>query len=483
MGRKVLLVYPYIPRAERYRGNLGVFGGRQIPLGIYSLAAYLRRFGHEVGAVDAEARGWSPTDVLAYLEAGRFDVLGISATTAVFEQATALARAVKSAHGDIPIVVGGPHVSALPLQALEEESFDYAVVGEGEETLRCLLEALEPDGELASVLGLVYRWKGEVRVNPVRPLIDDLDSIPMPAYDLIPDLRTYSPPPFTYRIRPVANVMTSRGCSGRCTFCSRATFGRRVRYRSVQSVVAEVEALVRSHGVKEIAFVDDSFLASPRRVALLCEALASRGLRVPWSCRARADQVDEAMMRFMKSQGCWHISIGIESADQCILRRIGKDITLEHVDTAISLCRRAGLVTKGYFMVGHPGETLDSMDRTIEYALSLGLDQISVTVNTPLPGTQQYRQAGEDGSFDAQDWPSFTLWRPVFVPRGLTGQLILEKQTEFFRRFYLRPGWLLRTAARCLSDWRLLAQVLRVCRDWWHAGGNATIVRSPEKSL
>lgn len=462
---KVLLVYPHISRRERYRGLLGAFGGRQIPLGIYCLAAYLRQYGCGVEAIDAEALGIGPHGIVERLRRGDFDLLGLSTTTAVFHEARAVARAAKAAFPALPIVVGGPHVSALPVDCLEEESFDYAVPSEGEETLRDLVVCLENDADPASVQGLVFRKDGIVYRNPARPLIADLDKLPAPAYDLIPEMRLYNPPPFTFRQSPVANVMSSRGCEGQCTFCSRAAFGRRVRFRSPESVVDELEQLVQRHGVREIAFVDDAFTLNQNRLAGIFELAARKGLKFPWTCRTRADMVDEPLLRFMAAHGCWHISIGVESADQDILGEIRKGITPAQVASAVESCRKVGLVTKGFFMVGHPRESEETIERTIRFALELELDQISVTVNTPLPGTYQYRHAAKYGTLDARNWSAFTLWKPVFVPHGMNAELLVQKHNEFIHRFYLRPRWLLKAGALIVRQPQLLAQVGRIVLD------------------
>jgi radical SAM superfamily enzyme YgiQ (UPF0313 family) len=423
----------------------------------------LRRHGYEVGAVDAEARNLAPSQIVDLLRQGGYGVLGVSTTTVSFHRATELAATVKRALPGIPIVVGGPHVSSQPSHPLQFEAFDYAIRNEGEETLRETLEMLETGSDPSAVAGLIYRRDGRSVVNPPRPYIADLDSLPFPAYDLIPDLGVYTPPPFNYKRRPVANVITSRGCPNQCTFCENTTFGRTIRMRSAEGIVDEIETLINRYGVKEIAFVDDTFTVRPKRVYEIFEAAARRGLRFSWTCMSRVNTVDEELLRYMRDNGCWYVSFGIESGDERILKEIRKNIRLEDVRRVVETCARLGIWTKGFFIVGHPGESVETIEKTIGFARELKLDHVVVTLNTPMPGTYQHLHAHEFGQLDVSSWTKFNYWQPVFVPAGMSRELILRKHAEFLRRFYLRPGLLLRHA-------RALAADPNTYRQLWNLG-------------
>jgi anaerobic magnesium-protoporphyrin IX monomethyl ester cyclase len=475
LGRKpkLLLVYPPITRMERYGSNLGLFGGRQIPLGLYSLAAYARREGYDAHALDAEALGLAPADICARLAQGSFDVLGISATTVAFHRAVELAQAVKAQLPRVSVVIGGPHVSSQPEQPLTFSSFDYAVRGEGELTLVALLELIERGGDPSAVPGLIHREDGRVKVNPKRPYVMDLDSLPHPAFDLIPDLDAYRPPPFNYRARPVANVITSRGCPNECTFCERTTFGRVARKRSAENIAAEIEELVVKRGAREIAFVDDTFTTWPGRVREIFERTRARGLSFPWTCMSRVDTVDRDLLAFMRDSGCWYVAFGVESGDQAILKRIKKNISLDDVRRVTGYCRELGIKTKGFFIIGHPGETVASIDATIDFACELPLDHVVVTINTPMPGSLQFEQAARYGDLELGDWKRYNYWNPVFVPFGLTRELMLAKQTEFLRRFYLRPGRIARSLAAFATGRTAWVQLAGFAADAARLGLNA----------
>jgi anaerobic magnesium-protoporphyrin IX monomethyl ester cyclase len=166
---------------------------------------------------------------------------------------------------------------------------------------------------------------------------------------------------------------------------------------------------------------------------------------------SRINTVDYETIKFMKDQGCWHISFGIESGDEDILRLIKKNISLEETKKVVGWCRQLGIKTKGFFIIGHPGETLATIDKTIRMALSLPLDDVVVTLNTPFPGTNQYQTASDYGKMGICDWSRFNMWNPVFVPHGLNENVLIAKHKEFYRRFYLRPRVIWRYALSFLS--------------------------------
>jgi len=449
---KLLLVYPPISRMERYGSKLGIFGGKQIPLGLYSLAAYVRQSGYQVDALDAEAQNLTAEDILERIKSHGYTVLGISSTTVAFHRAKELAELVKRFLPEVTTVIGGPHVSSQPEQPLTITAFDYAIRNEGELTLVEFLDFVENGGDPNAILGLIHRWAGEIVVNPKRPYIRDLDALPFPAFDLIPDLAVYSPPPFNYRARPVANVITSRGCPNECTFCERTTFGRTARKRSAENIVDEIEDMIVNRGVREIAFVDDTFTIWPKRIHEIFELAGQRGLKFLWTCMSRVNTVDRDLLTYMRDKGCWYIAFGIESGDENVLREIKKNIKLDDVRRVIGICSELGIVTKGFFIIGHPLESLATIDKTIDFACEIPLDHIVVTINTPMPGSHQYLHAKEFGDMEESDWKRFNYWNPVFVPFGLTREQLLQKQQEFLRKFYLRPKKLLRNMRRMCLD-------------------------------
>ncbi len=436
---RILLVYPPITKMERYSSSIGGSGGCQIPLGVFYLAAYVRNHGFETDVLDAEAMDLSYDDVIKRLDSGGFGILGISTTTTAFHRALELAEKVKESLSDIIIVVGGPHVSSQPASPMEFDVFDFAVRNEGEETLVELMQAIAGNEEYEKIPGLIFRKGDKVIINNMRPYIKDIDTLPFPAYDLIPDLNSYAPPPCNYKKAPVVNIITSRGCPNECTFCDNSTFGRKRRKRSAENIVNEIEMLMTRYGVKEIAFVDDTFTIDPKTIYELFDLARSMGMHFPWTCMARINTVDEDMLRYMKLNGCWHISFGIESGEEEILKLIRKNIKIEDVEQVVNICHKIGILSKGFFILGHPLETVKSIDKTIDLALRLKLDDVVVTINTPIPGSYQYQHAKEFGVLDESSWSKFNCWNPIFIPKGLTEGILLFKHKDFYRKFYLRP--------------------------------------------
>jgi radical SAM superfamily enzyme YgiQ (UPF0313 family) len=454
---EIVLVNPYITILERYGKDVGDIGGHQMPLGIFYLAAYLRRHGFSVEVVDAEARRLHHEEVAELLAASRPRVVGITATTVGYRNAGLLATLLRERLAGTPLVIGGPHLTAMPEQTMRTGLFDYGIVKEGEGPLLALCSfLLRGAGRLEEVPNLLFLRDGELRANPAGEVIARLDDIPVPARDLCPDLSVYKPPVGAYRRKPVASVITSRGCPYQCIFCDNNTFGRRVRSFSAEYVAEEIRTLVRDYRVREIAFLDDTFVLDKARLRKIFTLLRADGIRFPWTCMTRVNNLDRDILAFMKEHGCWQIRVGIESGNPGVLAFIRKGITLEQVRNVAGWCAGLGIRTTGFFMVGHQVDTRETIDETIRFALSLPLSDVVVTINTPIPGTPSYEMAREYGEYREDDWTSLNYWTPVFVPRGLTRELLLEKQAEFYRRFYRRPRVLLGQIGK-IRDLRSLA--------------------------
>jgi radical SAM superfamily enzyme YgiQ (UPF0313 family) len=434
-----VLIYPPITKRERYSSSIGSAGGSQPPLGVLSLAAWAREKGLHPRVIDGEASQRTAEDIAGEVAKIKPALVGVSATTVAFARAVEVAEAIRAATPATPIAVGGPHASALPENALGHDCFDYAIRGEGEHTLTELMDVIREDRDPGDVAGLAFRRDGQIVVNPPRPRMEDLDALPYPAYDLLDDLEPYTPPPCNYRTLPVLSVVSSRGCPNACTFCDRSTFGRLLRQRSAESIADEILQLRHNFGVGEVAFLDDTFTINPRRIYDLFERLDAEGVRIWWTCMSRVDTVDYDLLKFMRDHGCWHISFGIESGSEEILRRIKKNIDLDKAERVITWCHELGIHTKGFFIIGHPGETAETIEQTIDLALRLPLSDIVATLNTPLPGSEQYTQAAADGLFADGDWSRFNCWNTVFVPEGLTSEQLHDLHRKIYRKFYFRP--------------------------------------------
>jgi anaerobic magnesium-protoporphyrin IX monomethyl ester cyclase len=273
-----------------------------------------------------------------------------------------------------------------------------------------------------------------------------MDSLPFPAYHLLPR-RKYKPHPPHGLASPFAAIVTSRGCPYRCAYCSKPVFGSKFRAQSPARVVEEVTYLKEKFGVKEIAFYDDIFTLDKKRAHDIAEATIQKGIKIFWTCEARVNLVDRELLYHMKQAGCYAIAYGIESASPDILKTLKKDITLEQVEAAVRISREVGLQTIGYLMLGSPGETPDTIRQTIDFARKLKLDFAQFSVTTPYPGTELYELYMQD-RHDNIPWESFVYagtdsrMTPIFETNHLSRNDLKRWTRRAYRQFYLRPAYL-----------------------------------------
>jgi radical SAM superfamily enzyme YgiQ (UPF0313 family) len=413
------------------------------PLGILYLAAVLERRGDVVQAIDAAAEGLTAAETVARIRTFRPDLIGITSTTVGFEGAKLLASTLKSALPRIPVVLGGPHVSLLPNEAMATQAFDYGVVGEGDETIGELCEVIEGQRPIDKVLGLVFRRDGQLVFNPSRPWVQELDKLPFPARHLLsPDL--YTPVPIDQHGLPKFSIISSRGCPHSCAFCQKANSG--YRSFSTRYIVDEMEHLVEDFGAKDIAFVDSLFAHSRRRVEAICDEILARPRlagKVSWTCSSRVECVDKPLLLKMKKAGCWRTRFGIESGNDDVLKFIRKGINKEQIRNAITWAAEAGLQPKAFFMVGHLPDSHETIRETIEFAKSIPLMDVTVQINTILPKTPQeeiWNREGEKyGKLVVESTDDKSFWQPTYIPHGLTPDDLVYYHRKFYREFYFRP--------------------------------------------
>lgn len=413
-------------------------GGVLPPLSLGYIASVLRNDGHHVELLDMNALSIPVEDLQKHVSGKKYDWIGITATTNLISNAYRIADSARVMFPEAKIVMGGVHPTVLPEEVLSHNSVDYVVRGEGEITAQELFS----EKAVESIPGLSYKSDGEFLHNPDREPILDLDSLSFPSYDLLP-VGKYIPALGGYKRLPAISVITSRGCSGSCSFCNNF-FGRKVRKRSSENIIAELKLLIDQYKIKEIYFFDDSFTEFPSKVKNLCERMIEERLDLTWSCFARFQLVNEELLRLMRQAGCRHISYGIESADPDILKNINKPTNLEKVRDMISLTHKAGIETLLGFMLGLPGETKESMEKTMQFALSLDPDMVLFDITTPFPGTQMFKWAREKGYLKTEDWSEYDLYTIIMNLPTVTEQEIRDFYSRAHRRFYLRPRYLTR---------------------------------------
>jgi anaerobic magnesium-protoporphyrin IX monomethyl ester cyclase len=443
--RRVLLLNPPM-RTERLFGSFAEFGSVSPPTGICYIAGFLRREGYEVSILDAEALRLDHGSTVDSILKLKPDIVGVTCKTAWINSAHKVATALKSVMPSLPIVAGGHHVTALPERTLNEfPAFDYLVIGEGERTFKELIEALSQGRDLAGVAGLAFRNNGTAILTPCRERIGDLDEIAPPAFDLLPDLKTHYWPLFNNIEKlPAFSIMYSRGCPGKCTFCDRGVFGNRVTRHSPEVCVSLIETLRRDHGIRYLVFDDDNLLLNKRYLLELLELMIERGVKVPFSCESRVDTLDEERLYYLKRAGCRQIMFGIETGSAKMLALMNKGITIDQIKSAVALTKSYGIKTLGYFMLGFPGETEETMQETVKLIKELKLFDVSAQSFTPLPGAEIYSRVVDSAEY-LEDWDrNGCLDEVVYVPEGLTEEKIREYLDRCYDACYNRPiQWLL----------------------------------------
>jgi anaerobic magnesium-protoporphyrin IX monomethyl ester cyclase len=433
---------------------------KHIPLGLGYLAAVLERAGHQVQIYDAVVENEPLGDAL---DRDKFELVGISSTTPLINEAWEAARQAK-AHGAITIL-GGPHPTLLPDESMQRPEVDLVVRGEGEDAIVEIASNLQSlTANLLSpqcferavwsrIAGLSFRDEhGEIVHNPPRPLREDLDSIPFPAHHLFKIERYANLQPLTDGLNPKARaytIVTSRGCPYNCIYCSKAITGRIWRPRSPENVVAEWRWLVRDLQATEIGVTDDTMTLDLERAKTICRMLIAEGLNtVPWITihGINVRNTDEELLRLMKQAGCKRVGFGVESGNQCVLDSIKKQQTVDEVRRAFANAKKVGLETMGFFIFGLPTDTEETMEDTIRLALELDPELANFMIAAPYPGTEMYDIILQEGHLFSHDWRDFAIHdeKARFEMGDLTAELVERKWREAYRRFYLRPSRLWR---------------------------------------
>jgi len=434
---KALLVHPHGSNWMGSGKDITTIFNLMPPIGLLSIAAFLETRGIGVELMDCYG---APASVDRHAEdilSRRPDVVGFSCTTSSFLEGYAIAARVKERDPGIRIVFGGAHACSVGPSLLDSfPAVDFLVIGEGEVTFAELLSSGFRDPETIPGIGL--RRDGKGVQSCVRENIPDLDSLPFPAYGLLTNFpRRYNLPLFSYPKSPNTSIISSRGCPYQCSYCDRSVFSRGFRFNSADYIVEHLRFLSREFGIRHVFFYDDLFTFDRKRVERFCLLMERKRVPVTYNCIARLEHVDAELLSLLKRSGCWQVNFGIESGDPEILANHRKLYGLDRVGEKLRMVKQAGMRVKGLFMMGFPGETEESAQRTIDYALTLPLDEINVTKFTPFPGAPVYRDIREQGEF-VEDWPSMNCMNFVFVPHGMTRERLEELYNQFIRRFYHR---------------------------------------------
>ena len=426
-------------------GKFGMLGGATPPMSLLYISSYIKALGnHETRFVDGFfVKGEQWIQALLSFEP---DLIGLWSTQFSWERTKRVARELKEqGKPGLKVMVGGTFINASGAVLLEDpeaDGIDYLVVGEGEDAVLELCQALGGERGLGTIKGLVWRQDGEVMANETRPWRRDLDSLPFPDYDLL-DLGDYAPAIGSYKCLPSVNLMTVRGCA----FCHAANS---LRERSLDNVLEEIKWLQGRFGVRHLLLFDETFTFYRERVIEFCRRLEEERIKVRWTCNSRVDTIDPELIKIMKRAGCWRLQFGAESGVQKQLDTLYKQVTPEDNRRAVVMTKRGGLDVFASFMLGIPGETYEEGLQTIKFAKSLPLDYCNFLNFMPLAGTPFYKDLDRYGTLSGPT--AFHLMS--FVPHSMTREQLADLMVRGPKEYYFRPSYLIKRflAQRSLED-------------------------------
>ena len=431
--KKAIFIAPY-PKSAK----IIMEASHYPPMGLAYTSGFLEPHGIECKIVDANLFKLDENEVFKIIKDFDPDLVGISYNVVTVHEAINISKMVKEQLGK-RVLLGGPSSAGNPKYILENSKADCVVRGEGEVVT---LNLIKNNFDLKGIKGILYLKGNRLIQNPPQPVIEDINTIPFPAWHLLPKLSLYKNRSRRY---PIAPMVTSRGCPYACTFCGSAKTGW--RYRSAKNIVAEIELLVNKYGVKQIDVLDDNFTLLERRAHEVLDLILEKKLNIliTFPNGLRADRLTPELIKKMKKAGVYRTGIGIETGDERVMKNIKKYLELDRVRESIKLLRKEGIVVFGYFLLGLPGDTKESMQKTIDFAREVNPHWANFGVTTPLPGTELYRdliKAGKikEGEDDSISSGYYAIKEGYLTTDEVTNEEIMIYQKKAWREFYFRPS-------------------------------------------
>jgi anaerobic magnesium-protoporphyrin IX monomethyl ester cyclase len=414
------------------------------PLGLMYLAAALEQAGHEIKIFDCPVCNIDHEKLKAELSSFNPNLIGISAITPTVDSAFHSARVAKEACPNSKVILGGPHVTFMDKQILvQEAAVDIVVRGEGEQTVVELAQHLSNSESLGGTKGITFRNNdGQIIQTPDRPVIQNLDELPRPAYKYVPleKYRVYG--------RTHLPIMTSRGCPYQCSFCvASQMFGAKYRVRSPKNVVDELEWLRDVYGANGIYFCDDTLTLDRKRSLELFDEMKNKKIGLPWGCQTRVDQVPKEVLVKMREAGCQMIHFGVESGCQTILDAVRKSTSIEQCEKAVKWTKDEGIFAAVTAVIGYPGETKETVKQTLDLIRRLEPDDAWLCIATPYPGTELHAIVESKGWKMSEDWSLYDAMHPVVENPLLPSEEISKLRKTFYNSFY-SPQYIFRQTVR-----------------------------------
>ncbi|MDP3791606.1 MAG: radical SAM protein [Candidatus Omnitrophota bacterium] len=436
------------------------------PLGLGYVASSLMKNNHDVIFLDITEKDLG---LLNRIRDRKPDIVGISVTTPQLKLAKTVIGLIKNLMPGVPIVAGGIHPSYFKSKFMDELGVDYIIYGEGEVTMCELCDCLRHgSSDLSKIHGLIFRGRdGGITVNPPRKLIEDLDTLAFPARELV-NYETYLQPPGLIRgvwTRRCANITTSRGCPGRCTYCGvNYLWGNTYRRRSVDNVLEEIDLIASKYNVDGLYFMDDTFLMGSKWVEEFSEKFITKKYDIKWACYSRADTVNERMLKAIRRAGCVQVEYGIESCSERVLNKIKKRTNFKQVSESVKMTRAIGMRALGSFIFGFPDDSAGDLKETISSSSKMDLDFVTCYFATPYPGSELYEQAVKENRILERDMSNWYVRNNNIWKVSLDQKILSDYRNTFLRAnryknilFFLKnPGFLIKLALFVINNYKAL---------------------------
>ena len=465
--KKVILINPpanmKVVREGRCEQRADSYQYLMVPISLPSTAAVLREGGFEVKVIDCIADDISLKDLGNEVEKYKPCLAIVNVATMSFDKDKQTAELCKKLN--IPCAAMGMHVTTIPEESLKDSKFDFAIRGEPEMISLNLAEAICNKKDIKKVKGISFKKNGKIIHNPDAELIKDLDKLPFPARDLIHNEKYIEP----LTQKPYTLVITGRGCPFNCIFCTaNKYYGKKQRIRSPKNIVDEIEEVIKKYNIRDIGMWNDTFTLNKEQVIGLSKEIIRRHLNIFWFCNSRVDTLDEELIKWMAKSGCKVITFGVESLDEGIIRNIRKNITLQQVKKAIDLCKKYKISSQLHLIFGLPGETKETMNKTIKGVIKLDPDYAQFYCAVPFPGTEFREYAKKNGYIHNVSWEKYEINNAIVSYPHLSSEEIQKGRRKAYVKFYLRPTYVLKKMINIpVKEWKKIGvQAYKFFSGW-----------------
>jgi len=465
--KKVIIINPpsktKVIREGRCEQRADSYQYLMVPISLPSIAAVLRREGFNVEIIDCIADNISLDQLENLLEEKKPLFVIINVATMSFNTDKKVAEVCKKLN--IFCAAMGMHVTTIPEEALKESEFDAVIRGEPELISLNLAKAVKSKKDLRKVKGISYKKNNKIIHNPNEKLIEDLDSLPFPARDLLNNEKYIAP----LTQRPYTLVIAGRGCPFGCVFCTADKYyGKKPRLRSPSNIADEIEEIVKDFNITDIGMWSDTFTFNKEQVIGISKEIIKRNLKIDWFCNSRVDTIDEEMVKYMAKSGCKAITFGVESLDETILKRAKKNITISQVKNAVELCRKYKIKSQLHLIFGLPGETKKTMYETIKKTIKLDPDYAQFYCAVPFPGTEFREYLIKKGILPKAEWSKYEINNALVSYPGLSNKEIQRARRKAYQKFYFRPSYALKKLKEFpLKEWKkIFPQAYSFFKGW-----------------